>query len=251
MIHFINKSSQNELKIILGDSKAKLIYDELRIRSISNLDELITIRGIGRTTVDKIKTVRFIDLKKLKNHFTLDHFIPKNKYPYFALSLFNLIPSCYSCNSKFKGAMIFTDFNSLKYLSPSSNSFTLFRDLKFKLFFNVTGVHLRKKIKNTKILEDIRVGIENIGKINEFDTFLDMFKLKGRYHFHKNESLKLIQKRQIYSDTEIEEIAKITHRSNEDVKKDIFGATIFNDDKKNEPFAKYKKDIAKQLGLIK
>jgi hypothetical protein len=29
----------------------------------------------------------------------LDHYIPKSIYPYFAVSLFNLVPSCSSCNS--------------------------------------------------------------------------------------------------------------------------------------------------------
>lgn len=35
---------------------------------------------------------------------TLDHFYCKAKYPYLALSLFNLVPACYSCNSSLKGA---------------------------------------------------------------------------------------------------------------------------------------------------
>ena len=38
---------------------------------------------------------------------TLDHFYPKHLYPYLALSLFNLIPSCYSCNSSLKGKLDF------------------------------------------------------------------------------------------------------------------------------------------------
>ncbi|SAL51078.1 hypothetical protein AWB71_02809 [Caballeronia peredens] len=34
---------------------------------------------------------------------TLDHFFPKADYPYLALSLYNLVPSCYVCNSSLKG----------------------------------------------------------------------------------------------------------------------------------------------------
>ena len=33
----------------------------------------------------------------------LDHFWDKSEFPYFALSLFNFIPSCHTCNSTFKG----------------------------------------------------------------------------------------------------------------------------------------------------
>ena len=33
----------------------------------------------------------------------LDHFYPKSLYPFLALSLYNFIPSCQVCNSRFKG----------------------------------------------------------------------------------------------------------------------------------------------------
>jgi hypothetical protein len=46
---------------------------------------------------------------------TLDHFYTKSKYPYLALSLFNLVPSCYVCNSSLKGE---TDFYSEPHLHP-------------------------------------------------------------------------------------------------------------------------------------
>ena len=32
----------------------------------------------------------------------LDHFLPKSKYPHFSLSIYNLIPTCHTCNSTFK-----------------------------------------------------------------------------------------------------------------------------------------------------
>jgi len=41
---------------------------------------------------------------------TLDHFYFKDNYPYLALSLYNLVPSCYVCNSSLKGTKnFFTD----------------------------------------------------------------------------------------------------------------------------------------------
>lgn len=245
-IDFINKSSLQELKIILSDDKAKLINNKVKNKNISNINELLAIKNIGIKTIDKIKNIKVNDLKKMKNHFTLDHFIPQSKYPYFALSLYNLIPSCYSCNSKFKKATNFSNINNLKYLSPSSNSFSLSDSLEFKIYYNVSKT---KKSPNI-ILSEICIDIENTKQIKEFDTYLDMFKLKGRYLYHKSEALKLINKRSKYSDTEINEISKIVNRNINDIKKDIFGSLIFNDNEKNEPFAKYKKDIAKQLGII-
>lgn len=46
---------------------------------------------------------------------TLDHFYPKHKYPYLALSLYNLIPSCHPCNSSLKGQK---DFYKNEHLHP-------------------------------------------------------------------------------------------------------------------------------------
>jgi hypothetical protein len=46
---------------------------------------------------------------------TLDHFYPKSEYPYLALSLYNLVPSCYPCNSSLKGKI---DFFKETHLHP-------------------------------------------------------------------------------------------------------------------------------------
>jgi len=46
---------------------------------------------------------------------TLDHYYPKGEYPYLSLSLYNLVPSCYSCNSSLKGQ---ANFYLDKHLHP-------------------------------------------------------------------------------------------------------------------------------------
>lgn len=99
-------------------------------------NELILVKGIGAKTADKIiakreqgrlKTiedfklskavtsrVRRFDLPKTHNHFTLDHILPQSKYKFFSLCFYNLVPSCYSCNSKFKKLL------NLKLMKTSS-----------------------------------------------------------------------------------------------------------------------------------
>ena len=42
-----------------------------------------------------------MSLKLVKSAF--DHYFPKARYPFFAISLYNLIPACTRCNSGFKG----------------------------------------------------------------------------------------------------------------------------------------------------
>lgn len=51
---------------------------------------------------------------------TLDHYYPKSVYPYLALSLFNLVPSCYTCNSQLKGTK---NFYTERHIHPLEDSF--------------------------------------------------------------------------------------------------------------------------------
>jgi hypothetical protein len=50
----------------------------------------------------------------------LDHFFAKSRYPFLAVSLFNLIPSCHNCNSRFKGKKVFA-LNT--HIHPFSEAF--------------------------------------------------------------------------------------------------------------------------------
>lgn len=52
----------------------------------------------------------------------LDHYYPQHRYPYLALALHNLIPSCSICNSRLKGA---EDTGDHSYLHPLFDSESL------------------------------------------------------------------------------------------------------------------------------
>ncbi|CAH0247399.1 hypothetical protein SRABI102_03508 [Stenotrophomonas lactitubi] len=54
---------------------------------------------------------------------TLDHFYPKYRFPFLGLSLYNLVPSCQSCNSSLKGAK---DFFDVKHLHPYESKEAIF-----------------------------------------------------------------------------------------------------------------------------
>ena len=59
-----------------------------------------------------------------------DHFLPKSRYPFFAISFYNLIPSCHICNSNLKRDI---DFTTSTNLHPYLNS--LDDTLKFTIEF--------------------------------------------------------------------------------------------------------------------
>jgi len=61
-----------------------------------------------------------IDIYSKKIRPALDHFFPHKKFPYLGISLYNLVPSCDICNSKFKLA---SELDFEKYLHPYCDSF--------------------------------------------------------------------------------------------------------------------------------
>ncbi len=248
---FFKMATEDEWKELISEKKGVEIYNHIRLNPHQRTKDLKKIKGIGDITINEITLENINKLKKFKDHFTLDHLIPKGKYPSLSISLFNLIPSCYSCNSKFKTTKVFDNLDTLHKISPSSETFNLDESLEFKINFDIEN-YFKRGNKNLD-LTDIK--ITNLVSERDVDKFIDMFNLKGRYDFHKNISFDLIEKRKMYSNSQLDEIEKIFSDNNikidkETLKKQIFGSVIFEKENTNEPFEKYKKDIARQLGLI-
>jgi len=86
---------------------------------------------------------------------------------------------------------------------------------------------------------------------NIYNQYIDVFELNGRYEYHKYKVIEMINKRKQYPDSRIKELANFIQKTEEDVKKDLFGEYLFEDnDLHKRPLSKLTKDIAKELGLI-
>lgn len=161
----------------------------------------------------------------------LDHFYPKSKYPYFSMSLYNLVPCCKFCNSSLKHIKEFdiTDAN------PYEDNF----DDYFK--FRVDISH------------DNDIYIEKTNLDNRADRYLDFFQLESLYSYHKNQAEELIQKRLIYPESYIDELYennKSYFVSKEEIKQLIIGYIANKQYLNNEAFLKFRRDIAEQLHFI-
>jgi hypothetical protein len=236
-IDFINSASIEEIQIIdgVGDETAKKIIDERKKGKIKNVSDLKISSKI------KKRILKF-DFKNTHNHFTLDHVLPQSNYPYLSLCLYNLVPSCYSCNSKFKKAIDFSMNDDLKYLIPTSKDFSLTDDFMFKIFYS-------KNLKDINSNSDFTLKqkiYQNEALIKEY---LKIFKINGRYIFHKDMVLELIQLKVNYPDSKIKEISRLTGKSELSIKIDLFGKEPFEVDVSNEPFSKLKRDIAINIGI--
>ncbi|WP_339695895.1 hypothetical protein [uncultured Marixanthomonas sp.] len=250
--HFINSCTKADLLKIknIGPNRADIIIGKYqgkikKYKDIENLIDDIRIKNILKNLTDQsgvLKTDNF--LVKNKNHFTLDHVLPQNLYPYLSLCLFNLTPSCYSCNSKLKrDAKIYSSISEIKSISPTGVEGVF--DLNFKIYFK-DGFD-ENNLPDTA--NEYSIKIDSIHK-----EYIEKLNLQGRYNFHKDISFGLIDKRKTYSDSQIQEIVTLFGEKNIEInevqlKKQIFGSIIFEEDS-NTQFEKYKKDIAKQLGII-
>ncbi|MDI0264805.1 hypothetical protein QIW52_02435 [Clostridioides difficile] len=162
----------------------------------------------------------------------LDHFLPKNKYPFFSMSLYNLIPSCKFCNSSLKGTKEF-DFDSLNPYECNIDDYIKF---EIDLASNTNNI-IVNPIKDKDKAKD----------------YLNMFKIETLYNYHRNQASDLLKKKLIYSDEYLENMYKYfgnSFSSFDEMKELVIGYTISKENINDEPLAKFKRDISKQLGFI-
>ncbi|CAA6817421.1 MAG: Unknown protein [uncultured Sulfurovum sp.] len=193
-----------------------------------------------------IDFINVYDEENNKNKFTLDHFIDKGRYPYLALSIFNLIPCCFVCNSKkIKGSIPFYEDVELKDTNPYLNSFNFDEKVKFKLHLNDNCKDL-----NIKSKDDIDIPLKERYS-NEYDKYIEVFKLNERYQAHKDIVFEMLQNAELYPESRLKELQELTGIPYQEIKKDIFNLIEDNADLSKEPFSKLRKDMADELGFKK
>ena len=171
----------------------------------------------------------------LKATAQLDHFFDKSTYPYFSISIFNLVPSCQTCNQR--KSKIQNDI-----YHPFKETFN--DDVKFRL-----------KIKDSKFYYDKdSLEIEIPKNINKVNSHVETFNIQNLYNEHKDIALELIQKAQIYNESYIDELYQkyegTLFKNREDVLRHITGGYIEDKDINKRPLSKLIKDISQELDLI-
>lgn len=232
-IHFLNNAPKKDLEKIkgIGDAKSTRIIETRELNSITDLHDI----DLSDEILTRIHNMEFVNSH---NHFTLDHVLPQSGYKYFSLCLFNFVPSCYSCNSKFKKDTDFIQNASIKAICPTSSHYNLTNDLTFDLYFDghLSGIDSVQDFEINPVVKD------NAEQINHY---LSLFKINGRYNYHKAQLVPLIKKRIKYSESKIKEIAGKLGMSQLELKKLLFGEDIIKDEKGNieNPLFKLRKDV--------
>lgn len=127
--------------------------------------------------------------------YSFDHFIPQGRYPMFGISLFNLIPSCTTCNTNNKKEIaFFTDTHIHPYFKDYRN------DYSFKIDFKQKLSNIRQKDKSYTI--EYTCSNYKITKIID-NSFTDL-KLLNQYEYHKNRIDNVIDNIYFYSPSSIQ-----------------------------------------------
>ncbi len=165
----------------------------------------------------------------------IDHFYPKSDYPWLALSLYNLIPSCKVCNHKKRN-----EFNQ--------DLLNLYKDdLVDKFYFNAFPVNAQSLFNNVMDKNyEVWLMHENDKSVTAHDG---IFLLEKRYNNFSDIINEIICKQIIYSSSYIENLVNQHDfiNSYEDAYRLVWGNYCNVEDFYKRPLAKFTSDIVKQF----
>ncbi len=232
---FVNRKSMS----ISSEMNAKKLYHEIGIKvcPYCNLNDI---------------SMYETNTKSKRGH--LDHFYSKIKFPYLALSIYNLVPSCATCNSSFKGESEMNikqyihpyfeqfgdeavfDYLPFSYKSPSKLEESLFKNLEYLITFKYSNMSSKARNNN-----------------NMFQlAFDDAQNVLGVYQEQKEYVSELIEKIHNYPIENINyiysEIFK-ERRPKDAILEDIFGKKIDIEDIINHQKSKLRNDILKKYNV--
>ena len=238
---FIKNASREELKKFIPGNLSdktidKIIKERESFTSLDDFDRLSCWRSEKKS--DSINLLS-------GNHFDLDHELDKASCPLLALSLYNFVPSCPTCNQKLKrsatiGSKI--DKKELIKLSPTSDKY----DFDKNVLFYITPKRM-STFGFLRNLEDYRIDMKCHDK--SFEKSIGLFRLKQRYNYHKVFALRLLDLKERYSPGSIKMISNLLQGScsekytEEQIREDIFGEEYSKVG--HRAFDKLRKDILK------
>ncbi|WP_061808979.1 HNH endonuclease [Rossellomorea vietnamensis] len=157
-----------------------------------------------------------------------DHFFPKDKYPFLALSFYNLIPACYSCNH--------IKHNNGISVSPYENGVENMIKFEYKL----------KAAQGIFDPEFLEINLKSLDK--RIERNIDVLRLNDKYSFHTKDAQDILLKAIMFNDSQIDEyIDKYGNLFNKNEMIDlIYGTDLNTGNYLVKPISKLRTDIFSQ-----
>lgn len=144
----------------------------------------------------------FINSREDSAGAQLDHFINEANYPYFCVSLYNLIPCCGNCNR------LKSSTSSLKLISPLENSASFESAIKIRYYTRPVQVEGSSGLDKDIHMSNIQVAVESVGPDAErYKANIRTCKLQSVYEFHEEDAATYIALMDKYPKSRIREIA--------------------------------------------
>lgn len=216
-----------------GWNRHKLMYSlNINICPYCNripITNYVTLDGDEKTTAD------------------LDHFYCQDRYPFLALSLYNAIPSCPYCNSRFK---LQKDFFENKHIYPYKEYFG--NNAKFKTDFNDDCDLSYLNGNSTNFDLNIEIKTQDSDELAKLNNSIKTFRLKELYSKEKEYIRDIIKKCNYYNSKEIDMLCKFENLfdSKEEIKEMVFGHCFKEDDLHKRPLSKLTKDIYDEFSIL-
>ena len=247
---FINNAPKEDLEKIngVGPKLSSEILDlRIKLKGSKFINESILRKELPKRFLKCVDDLVAMEFKDELFYFTLDHVIDKGNNPITSLSLYNLVPCCSLCNSKFKSTRSLVRKKAETNLSPSSKNFNFSDDNKFKMFFR--NIENRNSVLKSE--SDFSVRLEPERNAQSYKHYEKLFKLNARYKEHKEDVFELFNKKIKYPDSKIKQMADLFKYKMSDIQEEVFGKNAFSKDLTSRPKAKLMTDIAKQIGISK
>lgn len=215
--HLIHRISDEKERNEFLDKLKQIFYDEYKYFYSSRLWNAYEFQKTLDINICPYCGTQFIFLYESDNgktRGTLDHFFDKGTYPIFAISIYNLVPSCKVCNSDFKGKKA---VDLVNYYSPYEDNIveniTFKRTLIEKKDEQISSVekyvlHFDSEIDYVAAIlgknNDFNITLDFSGASNEIAQKikgnLELFKIEELYNsFHKSYVQNLINRANIYN----------------------------------------------------
>lgn len=208
---------------------------------------IMMVQGLDIRTCPYCNRAFIGSVKNNKLGVQLDHFYSKSKYPFFAVSLYNLIPCCSSCN------MNKSDDDKENLISPFDKDHSFAEDVKFVFEEIQQKCEGGEEEKTWKV--HLKLPSDNPKKKEEYEANIDAFKLDVAYDFHLIEAKRFREKMLAYPPSLLREMARnmsVTDEAGnkvEEIPAEALEMGLFQEyfcepaDYIKKPFAKFYRDL--------
>ncbi|HEL9630848.1 TPA: hypothetical protein U0K61_002033, partial [Streptococcus suis] len=179
----------------------------------------------------------------------MDHFYSKDEFPWLAVSLYNLIPSCGACNH-IKGTKA---LNVHPFIKKNVEENEVVFHYRYKTIDDIEVVISTKKDKH-----------QDIEAIKKKQRDIEALNLKEAYEIHGIDIQNMLEREVRYSESyrdELRDMLKIAtvvqdydfylSLTDDEIDRMIYGDVIFEEDIKNVSLGKFRKDIYKEIKKLR